>query len=219
MNQNHSLCLVLLVCGMCLIILGVSLIIPITGTKSKDDSGTIINIDGPGPTNHNSRHWSSVGMHSALAYDIASFRYYNVSDGKLISPGSNNRTVPWNRTIGFSFSVTNLHPNKQNITLEPICNMWSLYPSVPGETPGPTWNITNVDPKTGVISPIYAAITLPYNVTKELFFCRQSSKPTWSSLQRNKFVAVNLLMVGSLDGIFPENYAECIPFVSIYAKG
>jgi len=162
----------------------------------------------------------------AFAFDFTSFKYYNVIVGSgsnpdrlVYSSGTNSYTIPWNGYLAFSFNLTNYYPNKQNITVDGTSEMWSYFPSSPGQANGPLWYLSNVNTTTGIISSSYSPITLAFNQTQEVFFARQTANPGWGVQQKNCLGAINLLMYGTFVGPTSYEYAQNIPFVSLYAKG
>jgi archaellum component FlaF (FlaF/FlaG flagellin family) len=188
-------------------------------TISEESSYTTIvnNYGGFGNTT-----WASVAQGiGAFSFDFTSFKYYNVTIGTpdrfVYSSGKNSYTVPWGGYIAFSFNLTNLYPNGQNITLDGRSEMWSYFPSSPGQANGPLWFIANVNTTAGTISSTYSPITLPFNVTQEVFFAKQIE--SWDNQQKNQLGAINLLMYGRFGtGPTAYEYAQNIPFVSVNAK-
>jgi hypothetical protein len=184
----------------------------------KSLSPTIIN-------QYPSSTWALVAQGiGAFSFDFTSFKYYNVTPGysnpdKLTySSGANSYTIPYGGYIAFSFNLTNLYPNGEDIILDGKSEMWSYFPSSPGQANGPLWYLANVNTATGIISPTYSPITLTFNKTQEVFFALQSSNPGWDNQQKNKLGAINLLMYGTFVGPTTCEYAQNIPFVSLYAK-
>jgi archaellum component FlaF (FlaF/FlaG flagellin family) len=188
-------------------------------TVSQESSYTTIvnNYGGFGNTT-----WASVAQGiGAFSFDFTSFKYYNVTVGVpdrfTYSTGKNTYTVPWGGYIAYSFNLTNLYPNGQDIVLDGRSEMWSYFPSSPGQANGPLWYISNVDLTAGTISPTYSPITLPFNVTTEVFFARQTN--SWDNQQKNQLGAINLLMYGKFGtGPAAYEYAQNIPFVAVNAK-
>ncbi|MDI6905747.1 MAG: hypothetical protein QMD13_09780 [Candidatus Bathyarchaeia archaeon] len=150
----------------------------------------------------------------SLALDFDTFRYYNISGGKLVNCPAGNPTfrVPYGETIAFGFNLTNFDQSKKTITFHGQSVLWSIFPASPGQLNGPIWYIANVNPD-GSIDATYSPISLAWGESKLFVFAKQAGK--WFTQQQNTLGALNLLLYGTFQD--ESEYAQNIPFVAIYA--
>jgi len=154
----------------------------------------------------------------SLALDFSAFRFFTYETSTRLanySDGIKSFNVPSGTNIAFGALLTNLDPSEQTIILMNNSQLWIYFPQASGQTR--LWYVVNVDPN-GNIASSYSPIPIEYMETKLIVFA-SSAAGSFSSgsrvliLRSDDTCALNLLLLGTIG---PRDYAQNIPFVSLY---